>query len=95
MMMSILFMNMFLIGIISFLLVRKHLLLLLLSLEFIMLSLFMMLVMFMMNYINESYFLMFFMIFMVCEAVLGLSLMVSMVRIYGNDYFQSFNLLMC
>nr|YP_010586299.1 NADH dehydrogenase subunit 4L [Kisaura zhejiangensis (nom. nud.)]UZZ44074.1 NADH dehydrogenase subunit 4L [Kisaura zhejiangensis (nom. nud.)] len=95
MMMKILFLSMYIVGSLSFLLVRKHLLMLLLSLELIMLSLFLMLLMILFNMISEFYFLMIFMIFMVCESVLGLSILVSLVRIYGNDYFQSFNLMGC
>nr|UEK75580.1 NADH dehydrogenase subunit 4L [Eupeodes latifasciatus]UXF58212.1 NADH dehydrogenase subunit 4L [Syrphus vitripennis] len=74
---------------------RKHLLSMLLSLEYIVLSLFYLLFIYlnMLNY--ESYFSMVFMTFSVCEGVLGLSILVSMIRMYGNDYFQSFNILQC
>nr|QVL28796.1 NADH dehydrogenase subunit 4L [Mesembrius niger]UXG19025.1 NADH dehydrogenase subunit 4L [Mesembrius sp.] len=82
-------------GIFSFISNRKHLLSMLLSLEYIVLSLFFMLFIYlnMMNY--ESYFSMVFLTFSVCEGVLGLSILVSMIRTYGNDYFQSFNILQC
>jgi NADH-ubiquinone oxidoreductase chain 4L len=29
----------------------------------------------------------------VCEGALGLSILVSMMRTHGNDYFQTFNVL--
>nr|YP_010586143.1 NADH dehydrogenase subunit 4L [Dolophilodes bellatulus]UZZ43892.1 NADH dehydrogenase subunit 4L [Dolophilodes bellatulus] len=93
MMMMILFNVMYVFGFMSFLLVRKHLIMLLLSLEFIMLSLFLMMTLIFLKFMNEYYFLMIFMIFMVCEGVLGLSIMVSMVRVWGNDYFQSLSLI--
>nr|WKU83751.1 NADH dehydrogenase subunit 4L [Allograpta obliqua] len=82
-------------GILIFISNRKHLLSMLLSLEYIVLSLFYMLFIYlnMLNY--ESYFSMVFMTFSVCEGVLGLSILVSMIRMYGNDYFQSFNILQC
>nr|YP_010895219.1 NADH dehydrogenase subunit 4L [Ornidia obesa]WJW73758.1 NADH dehydrogenase subunit 4L [Ornidia obesa] len=82
-------------GIFIFISNRKHLLSMLLSLEYIVLSLFYMLFLYlnMLNY--ESYFSMVFMTFSVCEGVLGLSILVSMIRMYGNDYFQSFSILQC
>nr|QPJ78639.1 NADH dehydrogenase subunit 4L [Mansonia uniformis] len=86
---------MFIFGCIVFVSFYKHLLCTLLSLEFLVLVLFMLLLFYLhfMNY--ESYFSMFFLTFCVCEGVLGLSLLVSMVRSYGNDYFQSFSILQC
>nr|YP_010895063.1 NADH dehydrogenase subunit 4L [Criorhina nigriventris]WJW73589.1 NADH dehydrogenase subunit 4L [Criorhina nigriventris] len=82
-------------GIFVFISNRKHLLSMLLSLEYIVLSLFYLLFIYlnMLNY--ENYFSMVFMTFSVCEGVLGLSILVSMIRMYGNDYFQSFNVLQC
>nr|AMH85704.1 NADH dehydrogenase subunit 4L [Ocyptamus sativus] len=82
-------------GIFIFISNRKHLLSMLLSLEYIVLSLFYLLFIYlnMMNF--ENYFSMVFMTFSVCEGVLGLSVLVSMIRMYGNDYFQSFNILQC
>nr|YP_009175374.1 NADH dehydrogenase subunit 4L [Neuronema laminatum]AKZ17622.1 NADH dehydrogenase subunit 4L [Neuronema laminatum] len=86
---------MFMSGVLVFSLKRKHLLCMLLSLEFIVLSLFYMLFLYLMNYNYEYYFTMIFLIFSVCEGVLGLSILVSMVRTHGNDYFQSFNVMRC
>nr|YP_010447007.1 NADH dehydrogenase subunit 4L [Loxocera sinica]UTM10372.1 NADH dehydrogenase subunit 4L [Loxocera sinica] len=91
--MWILSMFMFFSGVFLFISNRKHLLSMLLSLEYIVLSLFFMLFMYL-NMINyEMYFTMIFLTFSVCEGALGLSILVSMIRTYGNDYFQSFNLL--
>nr|YP_010882024.1 NADH dehydrogenase subunit 4L [Isocapnia anguis]WID86711.1 NADH dehydrogenase subunit 4L [Isocapnia anguis] len=74
---------------------RKHLLLTLLSLEFMVLSLFLISFMYLnlMNY--ELFFSMIFLTFSVCEGALGLSILVSMIRTHGNDYFQSFSILQC
>nr|ASY98659.1 NADH dehydrogenase subunit 4L [Otomantis sp. JZ-2017]WRO45282.1 NADH dehydrogenase subunit 4L [Otomantis scutigera] len=74
---------------------RKHLLMTLLSLEFIVLILFMILYYYVMMMNGELYVTMFFLSFAVCEGVLGLSILVSMIRTYGNDYFNSFDLLQC
>nr|YP_009630389.1 NADH dehydrogenase subunit 4L [Neuroperla schedingi]QBP33904.1 NADH dehydrogenase subunit 4L [Neuroperla schedingi] len=74
---------------------RKHLLLTLLSLEFIVLSLFLLLIIYL-NCLNyELFFSMVFLTFSVCEGALGLSILVSMIRTHGNDYFQSFSVLQC
>nr|YP_009158084.1 NADH dehydrogenase subunit 4L [Ochlerotatus vigilax]YP_010046669.1 NADH dehydrogenase subunit 4L [Ochlerotatus nigrithorax]YP_010046734.1 NADH dehydrogenase subunit 4L [Ochlerotatus vittiger]AKL90627.1 NADH dehydrogenase subunit 4L [Ochlerotatus vigilax]AKN78893.1 NADH dehydrogenase subunit 4L [Ochlerotatus vigilax]QPJ78600.1 NADH dehydrogenase subunit 4L [Ochlerotatus nigrithorax]QPJ78678.1 NADH dehydrogenase subunit 4L [Ochlerotatus vittiger] len=86
---------MFMFGCIVFISSRKHLLCTLLSLEFMVLMLFMLLFLYL-NFMNyESYFSMFFLTFCVCEGVLGLSILVSMIRTHGNDYFQSFSILQC
>nr|YP_010968363.1 NADH dehydrogenase subunit 4L [Isomyia nebulosa]WNO18611.1 NADH dehydrogenase subunit 4L [Isomyia nebulosa] len=83
----------FIMGVFTFVFNRKHLLSMLLSLEYIVLSLFLMLFIYlnMLNY--ENFFSMMFLIFSVCEGALGLSILVSMIRTHGNDYFQSFNIL--
>nr|ASM82783.1 NADH dehydrogenase subunit 4L [Neopanorpa chelata] len=74
---------------------RKHLLVTLLSLEFIVLSLFMILFLYLNYYNYETYFSMVFLVFSVCEGALGLSILVSMIRTHGNDFFQSFSILQC
>nr|ALO76601.1 NADH deshydrogenase subunit 4L [Coccidula rufa] len=83
----------FFMGLISFSLKRKHLLLMLLSMEFIVLVLFLILFNFLIMFNYELYFLMIFLSMSVCESALGLSLLVSMIRSHGNDYFNSFNIL--
>nr|YP_009995424.1 NADH dehydrogenase subunit 4L [Ochthebius magnannulatus]YP_009995437.1 NADH dehydrogenase subunit 4L [Ochthebius mediterraneus]QNP09840.1 NADH dehydrogenase subunit 4L [Ochthebius magnannulatus]QNP09866.1 NADH dehydrogenase subunit 4L [Ochthebius mediterraneus] len=80
-------------GLFTFCLKRKHLLLMLLSLEFIILSLYFMMFIYLSYFNNEFYFSMIFISMSVCEGALGLSLLVSLIRSHGNDYFQSFNIL--
>nr|AOY39076.1 NADH dehydrogenase subunit 4L [Rhizophagus dispar] len=87
------FMFMFISGFIVYSLKRKHLLLMLLSLEFISLSLFSILMLFLSNMNYEVYFSMLFLTMVVCEGVLGLSLLVAMIRVHGNDYIMTFSLL--
>nr|YP_010713114.1 NADH dehydrogenase subunit 4L [Oscinella pusilla]WDA93980.1 NADH dehydrogenase subunit 4L [Oscinella pusilla] len=84
---------MLMMGLFMFISNRKHLLSMLLSLEFIVLMLFFLLFIYlhMMNY--ESYFSMMFLTFSVCEGALGLSILVSLIRTHGNDNFQSFSVL--
>nr|AAX31498.1 NADH dehydrogenase subunit 4L [Ceratitis divaricata] len=83
----------FLMGVFVFVSNRKHLLSMLLSLEYVVLNLFFLLYIFLnlMEYL--SFFSMMFLTFSVCEGALGLSILVSMIRTHGNDYFQSFNVL--
>nr|WDR45093.1 NADH dehydrogenase subunit 4L [Sabethes quasicyaneus] len=89
------FMVMFIFSCITFISSRKHLLCTLLSLEFMVLILFSILLLYL-NFMKfEMYFSMFFLSFCVCEGVLGLSILVSMIRTHGNDYFQSFSILQC
>nr|YP_009240869.1 NADH dehydrogenase subunit 4L [Pseudargyria interruptella]AJZ71899.1 NADH dehydrogenase subunit 4L [Pseudargyria interruptella] len=91
--MSFMLFIMFMLGNMIFVSKHKHLLIVLLSLEFMVLSVFLMMLM-MLIYIEwDMYMLMVFLVFSVCEGALGLSILVSMIRTHGNDYFQSFNLL--
>nr|YP_010309674.1 NADH dehydrogenase subunit 4L [Actenodia billbergi]UMR54791.1 NADH dehydrogenase subunit 4L [Actenodia billbergi] len=84
---------MFFSGIIMFSLKRKHLLLMLLSIELMVLALYMSLFIYLGSLGNDYFFSMIFLTFSVCEGALGLSILVSMIRTHGNDYFNSFNLL--
>jgi NADH-ubiquinone oxidoreductase chain 4L len=85
----------FFIGLLAFVSRRKHLLSVLLSLEFIVLSLFFLLFLFL-NLLNyEIYFSIIFLTFRVCEGALGVSILVSIIRTHGNNYFNSFSLLQC
>nr|YP_009743897.1 NADH dehydrogenase subunit 4L [Leucophlebia lineata]QIE12669.1 NADH dehydrogenase subunit 4L [Leucophlebia lineata] len=91
--MWIIFIIMFFIGNLIFISKNKHLLIVLLSLEFIVLGIFFFMLVYLMMINYDMYMLMVFLVFSVCEGSLGLSILVSMIRTHGNDYFQSFNLL--
>nr|UDU84783.1 NADH dehydrogenase subunit 4L [Archips betulanus] len=84
---------MFVIGNLIFVSKHKHLLIILLSLEFMVLSIFLFMLLILSYMHMNLYMLMVFLVFAVCEGALGLSILVSMIRTHGNDYFQSFNLL--
>nr|ALO70390.1 NADH deshydrogenase subunit 4L [Bisnius sordidus] len=84
---------MYFMGLISFCMKRKHFLLMLLSLEFIVLSLYFSLMIYLSSFSYEYYFLMIFLTMGVCEGALGLSLLVSIIRTHGSDFFQTFNML--
>ena len=85
----------FFIGVITFIISRKHLLSTLLSLEFIVLALFFILLIFLNLFNYELYFTILFLTFRVCEGALGISIMVSIIRTHGNDFFNSFSVLQC
>nr|YP_010016773.1 NADH dehydrogenase subunit 4L [Dodona eugenes]QOJ44730.1 NADH dehydrogenase subunit 4L [Dodona eugenes] len=84
---------MFVIGNMIFVSKRKHLLIVLMSLEFIVLSIYFMLMLYLSMVDYNMYMLMIFLVLSVCEGALGLSILVSLIRTHGNDYFQSFNLI--
>nr|YP_009185823.1 NADH dehydrogenase subunit 4L [Dacrila fallax]ALO70502.1 NADH deshydrogenase subunit 4L [Dacrila fallax] len=80
-------------GLLVFCMKRKHLLLMLLSLEFIVLSLYFNLFIYLSYFNFEYYFCLIFLTMSVCEGALGLAILVSLIRTHGNDYFQTFSIL--
>nr|WMY24010.1 NADH dehydrogenase subunit 4L [Psammotermes sp.] len=74
---------------------RSHLLVTLLSLEFIVLVLYLSIYFYLCGFDYSLFFVVYFLVFSVCEGSLGLSVLVSMIRSHGNDYFQSYNVLQC
>nr|YP_009919113.1 NADH dehydrogenase subunit 4L [Cataclysta lemnata]QMP96706.1 NADH dehydrogenase subunit 4L [Cataclysta lemnata] len=84
---------MYLVGNLIFVSKYKHLLIVLLSLEFIVLSIFFFMIILLSMIEFDMYMLMVFLVFSVCEGALGLSILVSLIRTHGNDYFQNFNML--
>nr|AYN73159.1 NADH dehydrogenase subunit 4L [Paropaon sp. OR337] len=85
----------YIVGVYIFSSKRKHLLMVLLSLEYIVLALFMFIIVFMIEFNRDYFFPVVFLVFSVCEGVLGLSILVSMIRSHGNDFFNSFGLCLC
>nr|YP_009710468.1 NADH dehydrogenase subunit 4L [Pontia daplidice]QFZ96423.1 NADH dehydrogenase subunit 4L [Pontia daplidice] len=92
-MMKFVILIMFFFGNMIFVSKHKHLLIVLLSLEFIVLSIYFLMTYYFLMMSYDMYMLMVFLVFSVCEGALGLSILVSMIRTFGNDYFQSYNLL--
>nr|YP_010478453.1 NADH dehydrogenase subunit 4L [Nesophrosyne makaihe]UVI59897.1 NADH dehydrogenase subunit 4L [Nesophrosyne makaihe] len=86
--MIMLFIYMYIMSILSLLLVRKHVFLCLLSLEYVILSLLMM-YSYYFTHTGSFYMLIIMMVFFVCEGVLGLGILVSLIRCHGNDYIMS------
>nr|QGA73999.1 NADH dehydrogenase subunit 4L [Cryptocephalus flavolimbatus] len=79
----------FIFGLLSFFLFRKHFLMMLLSLEFLMLSLYFGLFIFLSFYSYEYFFMLIYLTMSVCEGSLGLAILVMMIRSHGNDYVLS------
>lgn len=81
------------IGVFSFIINRFHLILLLIRIEFIYLSL---IVIFFLNSLITNMINVFvFLTAIVCEASIGLSLLVIIRFYYGNELTKSFNLIKC
>nr|ATF28561.1 NADH dehydrogenase subunit 4L [Aphrophora alni] len=89
------YMYMYIVGLWTLCSKRKHMFLCLLSLEFIILSLFLTIYLYLMMYNYEFYFGMVFLCFSVCEGVLGLSILICLIRSHGNDYLNSFSMILC
>nr|YP_010502871.1 NADH dehydrogenase subunit 4L [Doratura homophyla]UXD78635.1 NADH dehydrogenase subunit 4L [Doratura homophyla] len=86
------FMYMYMCSLVSLLVIRNHIFLCLVSLEFIIVSLLLMFMYYLLMYGSGLYVMIILMVFFVCEGVLGLSVLVSMIRCYGNDYLNSMSL---
>nr|UPI55425.1 NADH dehydrogenase subunit 4L [Scotomedes sp.] len=86
-------MVMYTVGVMVFCSVRSHLLLSLLSLEYLVLVLFMILFYYMMKCGCGSYFILLYLTYTVCEGVMGLSILVALIRCHGNDNLSSMMML--
>nr|ASM41885.1 NADH dehydrogenase subunit 4L [Scaphoideus varius] len=86
------FMYMYMMSLFSLLMIRKHIFLCLISLEFVVMSLLIMYTYMFIFFGSGFYMMVIMMVFFVCEGVLGLSVLVSMIRCFGNDYLNSMNL---
>nr|YP_010591424.1 NADH dehydrogenase subunit 4L [Stethoconus japonicus]UFQ24463.1 NADH dehydrogenase subunit 4L [Stethoconus japonicus] len=84
----------FITGLFVFCSMRKHLLLTLLGLEYLVLCIYMGMSYFLVYLYGDMYLIMIFLCFSVCEGVLGLSLLVTLIRSYGNDQVNILSLLL-
>nr|AII19583.1 NADH dehydrogenase subunit 4L [Savignium sp. BKKC-2014] len=74
---------------------RKHLMNMLISLEYIVLSIFLLLMLITFTLGLETYTSLIFLVASVCEGSLGVGMMVGMVRSHGSDYIMGLTALMC
>nr|YP_009501992.1 NADH dehydrogenase subunit 4L [Trioza anthrisci]AWU49073.1 NADH dehydrogenase subunit 4L [Trioza anthrisci] len=86
---------MFYFGMLTYFLMKKHVLMMLLSLEFLSLILLLMIINFLTVFMYDNMMIIYFIITMVCEAVMGLIMLTLMVRTHGSDYLKSSILLSC
>lgn len=82
---------MYISGLIVFSSKRKHLLLILLSLEFVVLGLYFNIFLYLRIFNYEYFFSIIFLTIRVCEGALGLSILVLIIRTHGNDYILTFS----
>ena len=80
-------------GLFGFVLAYKHLLNILLRLEFIIVNLFWFISLIISSLGGDLYFVLYFLTLAACEGALGLGLLISIVRSHGNDNFIGFNVL--
>lgn len=92
-MLTYIFTFIFISGLIVFSSKRKHLLLILLRLEFIVLSLYINIFYYLRINNFDFFFIMIFLTIRVCEGALGLSILIRIIRIHGNDYIISLTFL--
>ena len=79
-------------GLISFGKIFKHLLRILIRLEFLVLIIYFLLGLKIYNSLSLSHLLIVYLIFRVCEGALGLTILVAMARRFGGDYLRRFRL---
>nr|UGS80161.1 NADH dehydrogenase subunit 4L [Anomopsocus amabilis] len=85
---------MFFMMIFKFYFYNFHLMNMLLNLEYFSLIIFFMMMMILWSF-TEKFILMYYLVFCVCEGAFGLSLLVMLVRTYGNDLMMNMNILKC
>lgn len=91
----IIFLYIYIIGLLTLCSIRKHIFLCLVRLEFIVLSLFLIIRLYLINYDYEIYICTVFLTFIVCEGAIGLSVLVYLIRSHGNDYLNSIRTILC
>nr|YP_009743565.1 NADH dehydrogenase subunit 4L [Tituria pyramidata]QIE11352.1 NADH dehydrogenase subunit 4L [Tituria pyramidata] len=87
--MKFIYLYMFFMSMLSLTMMRKHTLMSLLSLEFMMMSLLLNIMLYCMMMKYSMYLFLFMLTLLVCEGVLGLSILINMIRCQGNDYMNS------
>nr|AWV83233.1 NADH dehydrogenase subunit 4L [Graptopsaltria bimaculata] len=92
---SLCYMMMFVMGMISLCWNHKHIMMSLLSLEFIILSLFCYFSFILSYKMSDAFMLLTFLTFGVGEGVLGLSCLVVLIRSHGNDNLFMMNMMLC
>jgi NADH-ubiquinone oxidoreductase chain 4L len=74
---------------------RKHRLIILLRLEFVVLVLYFSIYFYLCSFNYSLFVVVYFLVFYVSEGSLDLSILVSIIRSHENDYFQYYSVLKC
>nr|YP_009236621.1 NADH dehydrogenase subunit 4L [Hormaphis betulae]AMJ17086.1 NADH dehydrogenase subunit 4L [Hormaphis betulae] len=82
-------------GILFYIFNFNHLLMMLLGLEYLLLIMSLLFMFNLMLFIKQYLLLLMFFIFCISESVLGLTILILIVRMYGNDYLKSLMILQC
>nr|YP_009938259.1 NADH dehydrogenase subunit 4L [Hyalopterus pruni]QNU07678.1 NADH dehydrogenase subunit 4L [Hyalopterus pruni]UFY97919.1 NADH dehydrogenase subunit 4L [Hyalopterus arundiniformis] len=82
-------------GVLFYIFNFNHLLMMLLGLEYLLLILSLLFLISLIMFIKQYILLLIFFIFCISESVLGLTILILMVRMYGNDYLKSLMILQC
>lgn len=82
-------------GVLFYIFNFNHLLIILLGLEYLLLILSLLFLLNLIIFIKQYILLLVFFIFCISERVLGLTILILIVRIYGNDYIKSLIILQC
>ena len=85
----------FLVGTWIYISKRKHLINILIRLEYIVLSTFLLVILVTFTIGLETYLRLIFLVASVCEGSLGVGIIVGIVRSHGSDYIRSFSALKC
>lgn len=82
-------------GVLFYIFNFNHLLIILLGLEYLLLILSLLFLLNLIIFIKQYLLLLVFLIFCISERVLGLTILILIVRMYGNDYIKSLIILQC
>nr|YP_009400048.1 NADH dehydrogenase subunit 4L [Nurudea shiraii]YP_010977778.1 NADH dehydrogenase subunit 4L [Nurudea zhengii]ARW70216.1 NADH dehydrogenase subunit 4L [Nurudea shiraii]UYG49508.1 NADH dehydrogenase subunit 4L [Nurudea zhengii] len=82
-------------GVLFYIFNFNHLLMMLLGLEYMLLILSLMFLLNFLIFVKQYILLLIFFVFCISESVLGLTILIMMVRMYGNDYLKSLMILQC
>lgn len=87
----IIYIQIFLISIVLIIFLYKYILILLIVIELVVINISLIMFLFFCIY-NIEFYLIYYLVFRVCERVLGLRLLVIIVRFWGDEFYYLFNI---
>nr|NP_542479.1 NADH dehydrogenase subunit 4L [Narceus annularus]AAL18213.1 NADH dehydrogenase subunit 4L [Narceus annularus] len=82
-------------GLLSLVMIHKHIISMLLSLEFAILGFVLIMISLVCLGLSNGLMVVIFLGFTVCEGVLGLGILINLVRNYGSDFYSSVSVIQC